>query len=205
MQELVIPTIDHSQETVSTADEKEHLANCHIKRSQSASIEIKPIPTSEILIPCEICREQINLENYEEHLNEHKANLKQIEEEKIAACTVPCEVCKFPILFSEYEAHIKTHDNPPEPKIEAQQIIEPSIEPSVPEPYKATFPSVKERFTTQSTGNIIFEYAIDSLSKGITCKKCGKIVKVVEILRHLRSHSLKLEENEGLISLKIRN
>lgn len=191
MQQMVTPTTNHSHEMISTADEKEHLANCVVEHN----------PTSQILIPCEMCGQLIDFETYDEHLNEHKAKLKQIEEEKAAVCTVPCEVCKFPILFSEYEAHIKVHDKIPEQKVEDEQTVGPS---TIQDMNKTTFPTIKPRFTTRSTGNVIIGYTIDSLSNDIICEK-GDLAKFSEIFQRLHLHAFKIEKNKGFVVLKIRS
>lgn len=116
-----------SQVILLKADESTHSEAC---KSTNAKTGCDANP-----IKCEQCDKDVDFSDYENHTQQHKALLRQFEEEKALHGIVPCEFCAASIPFINYDKHINSEHKSPNPKQPAPTIpAQPEIKVEGPAP-----------------------------------------------------------------------
>jgi len=94
-----IPLTYFSHEILIKVDEEIHNTSC---KAANAKYD-----ADSVLIQCEVCEKDVEFTVFEKHMHQHKALLRQMEEEKSLYDLIPCDKCRTEIPFNKYEKHVK--------------------------------------------------------------------------------------------------
>ena len=144
-------------------------------------------------IPCDLCGENVPIELYTIHTDEHSAKHRQVEEEKAVAASIPCEICGASVAFSEYETHVVMHQQPPPAAVAAPGSVpvptaSPVNVPGVKLPPPSQSSEVQNCPINPPVAQPPHFFSKQPEEPGIECTVCKMKVPIKGLLSHLDTH-----------------